>query len=87
MKGGRPPSYKYEPGKQVPRELLCRSNLLKPDTMAQVYRLDTNTIVKTGDGVRLAEAAAIAFIKERHLYLYLRYWMLMLMKSLAMRLL
>ena len=45
-------------------ELLARSQRLG-GKFSQVYRIDDTTVIKSGDGVRLAEAAALRFVREK----------------------
>ncbi len=54
-------------GSRIPitRELLSRSERIAPDVSSHLYRIDENTVVKIGDGIGMAEAAAMRLVREK----------------------
>lgn len=56
------PRQKYIP---INKELLSQAERLSKGNVCQVYRLDKSTVVKTSECVRMAEAAAMRFVREK----------------------
>lgn len=50
---------------QVTRKLLSSCQRLSPEASPQVYRLDAKTVAKTGDVVRMSEAATMRLVREK----------------------
>ena len=57
--------FTYKPGVRIPQELLGPRTKLEHTLGAQVYRVSPTVLVKAGDGVRLAEAASLRFVREK----------------------
>ena len=55
----------YQHHAPITKELLSKSEKLSNGIACQVYRVDDRTVVKTFDGVRMAEAAAMRFVREK----------------------
>ncbi|KAK4692639.1 hypothetical protein P7C71_g4604, partial [Lecanoromycetidae sp. Uapishka_2] len=49
----------------INEELLSKAERLTKGNVCQVYRINNTTVVKTGDGIRMAEATTMHFIKEK----------------------
>ena len=56
---------KSEYRSNITRDLLSRSARFAADASPHVYHIDEETVVKTGDGVRLQEAATMQFVRDR----------------------
>ena len=56
---------KSEYRSKITRDLLSRSARFAADASPHVYHIDEETVVKTGDGVRLQEAATMQFVRDR----------------------
>ena len=54
-------------GPRIPitRELLSHSERIGSDLLSNLYRIDENTVVKIGDHVRMAQAAAMRLVREK----------------------
>lgn len=50
---------------QVTPALLEQSQQLSPESSPHIYQVNDDLVVKTGDGVRLAEAAAMRIVREK----------------------
>jgi serine/threonine protein kinase len=50
---------------QITMKLLSNCQRLSPEASPQVYRLDAKTVVKTGEVVRMSEAATMRLVREK----------------------
>ena len=56
------PQHRHIP---VTKDLLLQAERLTKGPVCQVYRVDEKTVVKTGDDIRLAEAATLRLVREK----------------------
>lgn len=59
------PGNPYQNHIPINKELISKAERLSQGQVCQVYRVDKTTVVKTSDGVRMAEAAAMNFVREK----------------------
>ena len=57
-------STQYDARGTITSDLLAPSERLGSDPPGHIYRIDDNTVVKKGEGVRMAEVAAMRFVRS-----------------------
>lgn len=61
---GDRPKHHAESNGRITQEVLLHSERIAPIAAFHIYRINPTTIVKTGDGVRMTEAASMRFVGE-----------------------